>query len=58
MLRNHILYGSVEECVTELNNLETKGVQSFAFLIKEKTFEEKRKALETFAQLIINPTKG
>lgn len=53
ILHRHLLIGTAKECAAELQTLEAKGVQAFAYLIKEQTLTEKRKALETFAHKVM-----
>lgn len=53
MVQRHLLIGTADECAARLSGLGAQGVQSYAYLIKEKTFAERLRALETFARQVM-----
>ena len=53
MVQRQLVIGTAEECAARLNDFQAQGVQAYAYLIKEKTFADKLRALESFARQVM-----
>lgn len=53
MVRRHLVVGTADECAARLNDFQAKGINVFAYLVKETGFADKLRALEAFARHVM-----
>lgn len=58
MVQRHLIIGTAEACAARLSDFAAKGIHAYAYLLKEKSFADKLRALEVFAREVMPRVAG